>query len=124
MKTFIASCIAAFGLSFAVSVLVQGCSSNSVQTAVAAEGVTIPSVNAAMTAWSQYVASGKATAQQITTVSNAYAAYYQSQLMASNAASIYVANPSTNFAGVLVNLEATALASETNVVNLIKAFSP
>ena len=100
-----------------------GCSTDTASTAVNAEALAIPTVNAAMTTWSAYVASGKATAAQIATVSNTYSVYYQAQLAASNAASIYVANPSTNLAGVLANLEATALASQTNITTIISTFT-
>lgn len=108
---------------FGFVAMYSGCTSNEAQTAVATEGVAIPSVNAAMTTWASIVNSGGATAAQVATVSNAYIAYYNAQLAASNAAQIYVATPSTNLVGVLANLEATALASQSNLSAVISAFT-
>ena len=117
----------AFGVTVSlICVTVAGfvaCSTNQATTAVNADALVIPSVNAAMTAWASIVNSGGATAAQVSAVSNAYSTYYNAQLAASNAASIYVANPSTNLAGVIANLEATALASQSNLTSIISTFT-
>lgn len=96
-----------------------GCTSNQAQTALTADATAVAAVNTAMALWSDYVNSGKATPQQITTVSNAYQLFFQSQLIASNTAAIYAANPSTNIAAISLNATAAALSSESNIVNVI-----
>lgn len=96
-----------------------GCSTDATSTAVNADAVVITGVNAAMTTWASYVNAGKATQSQVATVSNAYSLYYQAQLVASNAASIYSANPSTNTATAKANALAAALASQSNIVAIV-----
>ena len=96
-----------------------GCKSDATTTAVQSDAVVITGVNAAMSAWANYVNSGKASPQSIVTVSNVYNLYYQSQLIASNAAVIYAQNPSTNTAAIEQNALAAAIASQSNVVNIV-----
>jgi hypothetical protein len=97
----------------------SGCSTDATTTAVNADAVVISGVNAAMTAWAAKVNSGAATQAQVTTVSNLYEYYYQAQIVASNLASLYVANPSTNLAGAEQTALAAAVASQTNLVAII-----
>jgi hypothetical protein len=124
VKNYIALCaliLTVCGLA-AVS-LETGCSTDATSTAIKADAVTIAAVNAAMGAWSGYVAQGKATPQQITTVSNAYNVYYNAQIFASNAAMLYINSPTTNAAGVEALAIAAALASETNIVSVINTLT-
>lgn len=101
------------------SVGLVGCSTDATTTAVNSDAVVITGVNAAMTTWASYVNSGKATIAQVNSVSNAYALYYQSQIIASNLATAYVENPTTNLAGAEQNALVAALQSQTNIVAII-----
>jgi hypothetical protein len=127
LKNFLAMCAgSALILTMfviAINLLETGCSTDATSTAIKADAVTIAAVNAAMGAWSGYVAQGKATPQQITTVSNAYAVYYNAQIFASNAAIMYVNSPTTNAAGVEALAIGAALASETNIVAIINTLT-
>jgi hypothetical protein len=104
------------------SLFVSSCKS-ATTTALNADAVIITSVNAAMTAWASEVNSGKATAAQITTVSNAYNVYYNSQLTLSNLASLYVASPSTNLSQAILLGEQTLAASATNIVSIVNTLT-
>lgn len=102
--------------------IIIGCSS-ATQTAINGDAVVIPSVNAAMTAWAAKVNSGDVLATEVASVSNAYSIYYQSQLVASNLASAYASNPTTNLQTAAENAVQAAVASQTNLVQLINLLS-
>jgi len=76
-----------------------------------------------MTAWASYVNAGKATEQQITTVSNAYNTYYNAQLVASNAVTVYLINPTTNLQSMVMDATTAVANSKTNIVNIISSFT-
>lgn len=123
-RTFTVLSACALVLSLILAVCIDsGCSTDTVTKAVNADAVTITAVNAAMTTFASYANAGKATPTQITTVSNAYAAYYNAQIVASNAAMLYVQAPSTNLATAETLAIATALASESNIVAIVNAFT-
>ena len=99
------------------------CSTPVVNTAVNADAVVISAVNAAMTVWAADVNAGRATAAEVLTVSNAYIAYYNSQIVVSNLAAAYVASPSTNLSGAITTAEQALALSATNIVTIINTFS-
>lgn len=103
--------------------LFAGCSTDTATEAARGDAVAIQSVNAAMTAWANYVNTGHATPSQITLVSNSYEIYYRAQLVASNATMLYVDNPSTNLAGAEALAIATAVTSQSNIIALVKAIT-
>lgn len=88
--------------------------------AIQADSVVITSVNVAMSTWASYVNAGNATQSQVAAVSNAYSLYYQFQLIASNTAALYAANPSTNAAAAAQLALSATLASESNVINIVQ----
>ena len=106
--------------SFGAAAIITGCNANQVGKAVQADSLVITGGNAAMTAWAARVQAGQATAAQVNTVSNAYALYYNSQLILSNAAMAYVANPATNLATAAELALATATAAESNLVGIVQ----
>jgi hypothetical protein len=115
---FITSIMAAIA---GVAVIV-GCK-NPATTALNSDAVLITSVNAAMTAWKAEVNAGKASPAQVTTVSNAYVAYYNSQIVVSNLAAAYVANPTTDLSGAITTAESALASSSSNIVTIINTFS-
>lgn len=97
------------------SLVWYGCSS-----ALKTEGVTITTVDAAMTVWGIYSTNSTVTDSQILTVSNAYVLYYNAQLVASNAWIIAVQQTNNTF---WQSATQTAQASQTNLINIIKQFT-
>jgi len=107
------------GVAVDIMIGLSSCSTDATTTAVNADAVVITSVNAAMTAWAAQVNAGNASAAQVTTVSNLYAIYYQSQIVASNLASLYVSTPTTNLAAAEQAALAAAIASQTNLTFIV-----
>jgi len=99
-----------------------------VDVAGTGEGIAVSTVNAAMTAWAQWVNAGNATQAQVDAVKAAYNQYYNAQLIASNAFTSYFASTSvgTNTTAAqtaLMTVLATATSSQSNVVALIESFT-
>jgi hypothetical protein len=107
---------------FILGTMMSGCGTDATTTAVNADAVVIPTVNAAMQIWAAEVNAGKATSNQIVSVSNSYAIYYQSQLILSNLAMAYVTTPSTNLSQAITTAEQAVAASGSNVVAIVNAF--
>lgn len=103
----------------AIAAIVCGCKTPIATTAINADSVVIQSVNASMSAWAAYVNAGKAKASDVASVSNAYTIYYNAQLIASNAASAYATNPTTNAAMAVQIALTTALLSQTNIIAIV-----
>lgn len=95
-----------------------GCASAE-RTAYQTVGVTQITVDAAMTAWGGYVASGKASVFQEQTVKQAYQQYQLAAVSVIDAARVAGANANTP---ILNQAVAAASASLGNLVNLIKSF--
>lgn len=100
-------------------VIGMGCGTDATTKAVQADAVVISAVNPAMALWAKYVNSGKATVSQVTTVSNVYFTYYQAQLVASNAATVYAENPSTTAGIAASNALVAASLAQTNIINIV-----
>lgn len=126
MKRFISIILAGAYTCFAILLIVfglLGCQS-AAQNASKANATLITTVNGAMTGWGAYTRSNtNMPASEILAVSNAYNAYYQSELTLSNLSAAYVANPTTNAAAAL-SIAATALSqSVTNLTSIIGSLS-
>jgi hypothetical protein len=108
----------------------SGCTS-AVSTVTAVNTAIVASVDQAMTGWSEYVnarASSLPTNAtlnaEILSVSNAYMAYYNAELVLSNLSAAYVAAPTNTTLASGITIAATGLgASKTNILNLITQFS-
>jgi hypothetical protein len=110
-------------LACVVLVTYDGCSTSVVSTASTVNGALVATVDAAMTGWATYTQSHTVPAAQILAVSNAYVAYYNSELVLSNLTEVYVASPATNTQTLLLNAVAAINLSGTNIVNIITSFS-
>lgn len=82
------------GLLAIAPIVYVGCGSTPIATANNTNAIIITSVNTGMTAWSSYVASGKATQQQVDAVKAAYNTYYNAELILK--AALMTAITSTN----------------------------
>lgn len=106
--------------------LVNGCvGTTPVTVAAKTEGVVIPTVNAAMFSWRDWVVAGHATQAQVDQVKKSYDSYYSAQLVASNSFVAYFANTgnTTNTANVALDaVLKTATDSQTNLLFLLKSF--
>lgn len=102
----------------ALAVAAVGCGSAG-SAALKANGAAITAVQTAMEEWGAFTRAGHGTDAQIITVSNAYNAYFDAELTASNTVAIAVTQ--TNDTVVQTALAAVQ-ASQTNLLNLIRAF--
>jgi hypothetical protein len=89
-------------------------------TALKTNGVVVTTVDGSMKGWAIWTQTHSVPDAQIIAVSNAYNAYYQSELVLSN--SFVVAVTQTNNS-LLQTVTASARASEQNLINLIQQFS-
>jgi len=89
-------------------------------TALKTNGVVITTVDTAMKGWGIYTQSHPVTDAQIFAVSNAYNAYYQSELVLSNTFVVAVTQTNNN---LLQTVTQSATASQANLLNLIQQFS-
>lgn len=103
--------------------LYNGCGSTPVQTAIKAEAPVITGVNAAMTAWSKYVNSGKATQTQVDSVKNAYITYYNAQMIVKATLEVSLSTTNSNSADVASANTAVSNA-ETALLNLVATYLP
>lgn len=106
--------------------LTPGCGSTPVDTVGKVEGITVPSVNAAMSGWRDWVVAGHATQAQVDAVKKAYITYYNAQLVASNAVDSYFAAKALPDTNAMASAQALVLSStanvgqsQTNLLNLI-----
>ena len=104
-----------------LGLVVTGCGTTPAAKTTQAEGLLIPSVNAAMTTWKTYVESGKATQAQINNVQAAYNVYYTAQLSVEATLINVVANSSTNSADMTA-AQASVNLAENSLVSLINSY--
>lgn len=109
------------GLSASLLIGVTGCKTSQTQTAITSESVIVSTVNTAMTAWAQYVNSGKATQVQVDTVKQAYIAYYTAQLSAEAALTAIVSTGSTNNVDI-ATANVSISNAETALLTLINQY--
>ena len=99
----------------------SGCGTTPTQTAANIETVTVPTVDAAMGTWAKWCYATNATAQQINDVSNAYTAYINSQLIASNVLAYAASNPTGTVN--LTNILNAATASQGALISIITLYT-
>lgn len=104
--------------------LVQGCTSTTPgNVAYKTEGVIIPTVDASMKAWSDYVRGGMATQQQVDLVKAAYGKYYAAQQVAHAGVALAVSSATTNSASVnLAAMTAAVDDAKNGLVTLVADF--
>lgn len=106
----------------AITLLINGgCGSTPIQNAIKVEAPLITSVNAAMTLWSAYVKSGKATQAQINTIKQAYNTYYNAQLIVKAALEKLIITPTSTTAEV-INANNALNVAEVSLINLINLY--
>lgn len=116
LKLFLASLLCSYALLFT-----SGCANTPMQTVLyRAEAAVIPSVNAAMSGWRDYVSAGHATQPQVDAVKKAYNTYRNAQLIAKAALEKYVADPSAESEVALAN--AAASAAKNALLDLINSY--
>lgn len=99
----------------AVTLVMYACS-----TALKTNGVVITTADAGMQVWAGYTQTHKVSAAQILTVSNAYVAYYNSELVLSNAFMVAVTQTNNS---LLQTLTQTANQSQANLIAIIQEFT-
>lgn len=98
-----------------------GCANTTPQViAYKAEGIVIPSVNAAMQGWRDWVVAGHATQAQVDAVKKAYNTYRSAQIIAKAALERYVADPSVE--GEVAASNAAASAAKNALLDLINSY--
>lgn len=109
-----------FVLAIATSVALTGCKSPEA-TAYKVDGTIITTVDAAMMAWRDYVLAGKATQTQVDTVKAAYRRYYDAELIFEQGVIAYKSAPDDS---KLKLAQATVVAAEQPLIDLVKSFLP
>lgn len=89
-------------------------------TALQTNGVVITTVDGAMTGWATYTQTHTVPPAEILAVSNAFVAYYNAEMIASNTWVLAVSQ--TNYS-LVETIQASLSANQTNLVNLINSFS-
>lgn len=112
--------ILASGMLFFAFALALGTLPTSCSTALQTNGAVITTVDGAMTGWAQYTQTHTVPASEILAVSNAYNAWYSTELIASNTWVIAVSQ--TNYS-LVQTIAASVAANQTNLLNLIQTFS-
>jgi hypothetical protein len=102
--------------------LAVGCAT-AVKDLAAVNGAAVQSVDQAMTQWSAYTQTHTVSSGSILSVSNAYNAYWNTEIVVSNTLATYVSNPNTNTAEVIQDLLTGVSSSSSNVVNLVSQFA-
>lgn len=102
-------------------VALVGCKSTPQSIAIKSEGVIITSVDLGMKGWATYVNAGKATQQQVDTVKSAYNTYYNAQLIAESALTMYIQTGSTN-ATTINATSAEVSVAETALLNILNQY--
>jgi hypothetical protein len=114
-------------LAWAMPAFVTGCSTNSQTTAYKAASATTVTVDAAMTAWGDYVAQYHPPVAQEQAVANAYAKYQAAAVLALDAYQALLSSTSTNAAAgvnnpTVLNANAAVASALADLVTVIQSF--
>ena len=111
-------------ISLVVMIGCTGCKNTSPTSVIyRAEGTTTLSVDAAMKGWSDWVAQGFATSNQVQTVHDAYNKYYASQMVAKAAVDDWIAAKTPAASNNVISATQAVSESSKAILDLVQQFT-